>query len=259
VNRTRQNIDLISRGVWIELIRKKDLYVLAMLIGVFGIGTLTSHFVGIEEPATATFLFNMGLTLSHLFAHSLVALLIIRQVPNDLENRSIYPILARPIRRAHYLLGKWWAAGISGALTYGLFVTWICLTVPRMEEFSRALFLQNLLLQISSLFLFSAAGLLLSLVLPKAVGLLILVTALLIYQPIIGLIRSLSSGGAWTALVNWFILLWPDFTKLNLTTRFTDGLDALPLPVFAGLLLQAVFFCLLCLSRSQACFERRSL
>lgn len=255
----RQQMDLVSRGVWIELIRKKDLYVLAMLIGVFGIGTFASRLVGIEEPETATFLFNMGLTLSHLFAHSLVALLIIRQVPNDLENRSIYPILARPIRRAHYLLGKWWAAGIGGALTYGLFVTWICLTVPRMEEFSHALFLQNLLLQICSLFLFSAAGLLLSLVLPKAVGLLILAAALLIYQPMTGLMRSMTSGGAWTAMVNWFLLLWPDFTKLNLTTRFTDGLDALPLPMFIGLLVHVAFFCLLCLSLSQACFERRSL
>ncbi|MDF3129693.1 hypothetical protein P0Y35_10850 [Kiritimatiellaeota bacterium B1221] len=259
MNRARQNIDLISRGVWIELIRRKDLYVLAMLMGIFGFATFTSNLVGINEPETATFLFNMGLTLCHLFAHILVAMLILRQLPTDLESRSLYPILARPVSRRHYLLGKWWAAGVGGVLTYVLFVSWIFLTVPRMEDFSAMLFLQTFLLQVGSLFLFSAAGLLLSLIFPRAVGLLILAGAILIYQPVTGLLRSVSSGELASGLMNWWILLWPDFTKLNLTTRFTDGLQALSLPVFVGLLGQVFFFTLLCLHLSQSCFERRAL
>jgi len=94
-------ITTVGKGVIIELIRRKDLYVLGMLMVVFCIGAVSARAAGIKEAATGTFLLNLGMTLSYIFAHLLTLVLAVRQVPSEIENRTIYPILARPVTRSH--------------------------------------------------------------------------------------------------------------------------------------------------------------
>lgn len=70
---------------------------------------------------------DFGLTLITYFGVGMTLLLASSSIPKDLENRSIYPILARPINRLEYILGHLMAILLLIALS--LLILGSCLTV----------------------------------------------------------------------------------------------------------------------------------
>ena len=122
---------ILVRGVLIELVRRKDIYVLLMLMGLWAIGVISVGMVGIENTATAAFLLNMGLMLVHLAAHTLTLLLAVRQIPDEIENRTLQPVLARPVDRSTFLLGKWAACTLCGLICAGIFFPLAWLPAPK--------------------------------------------------------------------------------------------------------------------------------
>jgi ABC-type transport system involved in multi-copper enzyme maturation permease subunit len=54
---------------------------------------------------------DFGLTLITYFGIGMAILLASSSVPRDLENRSLYPILARPVRRSQYILAHFLSLG----------------------------------------------------------------------------------------------------------------------------------------------------
>jgi len=252
-------IQLVARGVYIEMLRKKDAWVLALFILVFCIGAAAARMVGIENPATGTFLLNLGLTLAYLFAHGLTLMLSVRQIPDDLEHRTIFPMLARPVSRGQFLTGKWVACASSGFATYLIFALLVWFTTPKMEPYETGLFLQNLWLQMGSLSMLAALAILGSLLMPKAMVAVLLGAWVFIGHLFKTFICSAVPDGAAREVVTWGINCLPDFSKLNLTTRYSDGIDVLQLEVFVGLIAHALFFCFTALSLGYRVFNRRVL
>jgi len=255
----RSPVGWIARGVLIELIRRKDVYVLGLLMMVFSMGALLVRFSGTLKPATGTFLLNLGLSLAHLFAHALTLLLAVRQIPSEMENRTLYPILARPVTRGEVIFGKWLACVGSGFLAYGLFFLMVWGTVPRLEAYSASLLGQTVVLQGTSLALTAAWAVLLSFWVPRGVALLILAGLVLVGNTLAGFVRSVFSGRAPAPVADWLLLYLPDFAKLNVTTRYTDGMSAIPPGMFAGLLVYGAMFTGVGLALSCLIFRRRSL
>ncbi len=217
----RTAIRIIGRGVWIELLRRQDLYVCGMLMVLFLLGVAVVRIVGIEAPATGTFMLNMGLSLSTMTAHILTLLLAVRQFPTEIENRTLYPLLARPVRRADIVLAKWFAVGCCGVAVYAVLagVAWI--SVPKLEGYASGLLLQMLLLQLVSLFLLSGLAIALSLVVPRGIALL---AGGSLYFAGATLRRLVGRGDGVRPVLAAYI---PDFGMLDLTTRYTDGVAAL--------------------------------
>lgn len=98
-------IRALARGVVLESIRRKDLWVVAILgflilasagaLGLFGIK-------GLE-----LFVKDLAVTVLGLFSMILAVVTSCRILPDEIRNRTLYPLLARPISRLDLLVGKY--------------------------------------------------------------------------------------------------------------------------------------------------------
>ena len=109
---------LIGRGVGYELLRRKDFFVLLILMGLFLMGVWLTHLVGIDNKATATFLYNLGLMFAYACSHLMVLLVGFRQIPEEIERRTLHTLLAKPISRASVVMGKFGASVFCGWVTF---------------------------------------------------------------------------------------------------------------------------------------------
>lgn len=249
-----RSVQLVGRGVFIELLRRKDLYVLAFFMCLFLLGVGVVQVVGIENAATATFLLNLGLTLAYFSAHVLTLLLTARQMPDEVDNRTLYPLLAKPLERRHLLAGKWAAATASGTLVYlALFLVAWGFT-PRHGAHSAGCLLQMLMLQPLSIAMLAAFALCGSLFMPRAVNLVLLLALFLGGSTVSGLLR-VRIGTAF----EWILVYLPNFSNLNLTIRYTDGIVPLGVMELVSIMAYGLVFTALALSLAAWRFERRAL
>ncbi len=92
------------RNVLLEYSAKKDLYVLffVMVLVIFLTGYLTVFNLDTE----AKILKDIPLFFMPIFSLLVGVLTIYGQVNNEIKNRTLYPLLAKPISKAEFLLGK---------------------------------------------------------------------------------------------------------------------------------------------------------
>jgi ABC-2 type transport system permease protein len=105
-------VALIARNTFREATRDRVLtgVITAGAILIVGMQPLTSLALGEAQRLTV----DLGLTGISLFGLLVVLLVGTNLVAKEIERRTIFNLLSRPIGRPAYLLGKWW--GLSGAL-----------------------------------------------------------------------------------------------------------------------------------------------
>ena len=249
---------LIARAVWIELSRKRGVYVAVLLMALFVVGAVSARIVGVDKPSVGTFLLNLGLSLSYYAAHILTLLLAAGQLPNEIENRTLYPLLAKPVSRGVVLFGKWAACSLAGCAVFialGL-VAWIA--APKMEAYDSAMLLQMLAAMPLSIALLAALSILFSLVWSRGVALVLLALIFVAGNQIARfLARALPPVIRGAA--DWIGGYVPNFSNLNLITRYTDGIGPLANSQLGGLLLYSLIFLSASLALSSRMFDRRPL
>ena len=109
----------LAAVVWMETLRRKDLYVLLILllallavltsVNVFGLG------------AVARYMLDVGLLFAWLFSIVLATGVAARQLPHEEARGTIYPLLAKPILRSELLVGKWVGVWTAAAAATGMF------------------------------------------------------------------------------------------------------------------------------------------
>jgi Cu-processing system permease protein len=112
----------VGRVMLIELLRRKDLYVLALLVLVLLGAAASIDFFGVE--GAAVYLRELATTLTVLFTVIITVAVVSRQVPREIERRTIVPILAKPLSRWQFLFGKY--LGAVACFTTALAVFWAC-------------------------------------------------------------------------------------------------------------------------------------
>ncbi len=237
----------IGRGAVLEMLRRKDLAVLGLFMTVYLLFLAAARFVGLETPAAGTFLLNLSLTLITLLAHVLTLLMAARQLPDELERRTLYPLMARPVQRAEILLGKGLASWGVGVSVFTVLLIPTLLLVPRMEPYMLSTLLQTLLLQPVALAMTASIALCLSLLFPRVLavflsGLLVFAAGMLVRFPLL----------AGTA--RWL----PDPGRLNLVLRYTDGIGPLPAADFLSLAVSGLLWSLLLMTAACRVFQERS-
>ncbi|NLG35753.1 MAG: ABC transporter permease subunit [Lentisphaerae bacterium] len=237
-----------AAGALLDIRRRRDASAAGILAGAFAAGLLAARRVGFETPAAATFFLNLGLALSVFLSQLAALLLAARQLPEEMENGTLYPLLARPVRRADVLLGKWLAAWAAGAALFAATVLPVLLLVPRLEAVFAGTLLQGLCLHGLSLGFISALGMAATLWLPRAPG--TLLAAALVF-----------GAGALLRLGGRFPLFYalPDPGRLNLVARYTDGIGPLPAGDFLLLAAYALLWTGLLLGGAIGSFRRRNL
>ena len=104
----------LARCVVLESLRRKDLWVVAILGFVILLASSTLGFFGFS--GLEIFAKDMAVTVLGMFSTIIAILTSSRLIPDEIKNRTLYPLLARPISRLDLLVGK-----LIGAVI----VTWI--------------------------------------------------------------------------------------------------------------------------------------
>ena len=112
----------IASTMIIELFRRKELYVLGLLVLVLIGAAAAIDFFGVE--GVEVYLRELVATLTLLFTVLIAVGVVSRQVPREIERRTIVPVLAKPITRWQFLFGKF--LGAVACFSTALAVFWIC-------------------------------------------------------------------------------------------------------------------------------------
>ena len=106
----------------IELLRRKDLYVLALLVLVLIGAAAAIDFFGVE--GIEVYVRELAATLTLLFTVIIAVAVVARQIPRETERKTLVPILAKPLTRWQFLFGKFLGAVVC--FTAALAVFWVC-------------------------------------------------------------------------------------------------------------------------------------
>ena len=106
-----------------ELYRRKDFYVLFVMTALITLimGSVTFF----NDPKIVRYVKEVCLLLIWLSALVIAIMTAARQIPSERENRTIFPLLAKPVTRNQVVLGKfggcWMASGIALVIFYLFF------------------------------------------------------------------------------------------------------------------------------------------
>jgi len=141
------NTALALSGVVIKVLyRRKDFYVLFVLTVVM---TLLAGAVNLfNESGVVRYIKEICMLLIWVSGLIIGITTTARQIPAERENRTIFPLLAKPVTRAHVIVGKflgcWLACGVALVVFYFFFGI---LTGAKEHEWPVLTFLQALWLQ----------------------------------------------------------------------------------------------------------------
>lgn len=150
----------LARGVLLESLRRKDLWVVAILgvlivlsagaLGFFGIG-------GLEVFAK-----DLAFSVLSLFATVLSVLTTCRLLPEEIKNRTLYPLLARPISRFDLLMGKLMGAVVTSWIGFLLLCSLTFVALLTFGVRPEAIHLQYILLKMMGIVVLCSVSLTLS-------------------------------------------------------------------------------------------------
>lgn len=110
----------LSNVVIKELYRRKDFYVLLFLTVLVTLVLAMGNFF--NDSQITGYLKEICLRLIWISALVMAVGMTARQIPAERENRTIFPLLAKPVTRAHVVAGKflgcWLASGIALIVFY---------------------------------------------------------------------------------------------------------------------------------------------
>jgi ABC-type transport system involved in multi-copper enzyme maturation permease subunit len=113
-------VTAIARVVLLEMVRRKDFYVLFILTALLTVILGAMNFF--NEAGIVRYLKEVCLLLVWLASLVFAVLPAARQLPAERESRTIFPLLAKPVTRAQVILGKflgcWLACGVALAVFY---------------------------------------------------------------------------------------------------------------------------------------------
>ncbi len=246
----------LVRASWLEALRRNELVVVGLLLGIYALAALVLRVIGFESAEAARLVRGLGLELGGLLSALLVILTVGRQLPAELELRTIHPLLAKPVARETLLLGKALAGWLLGVAALVMFVGATMAITPAAADQSLLVLAAALVLKALALAMLTALTMLLVIALPPALAMLLAAVLALWGHFLANLIVQMAGGARWAG---WAAGLIPDFNMLDLMQRYTDGGPLPAAVVLAGLLVYGLaWLCLLGWAAAQS-FRRMPL
>ncbi len=135
------NVRVIAANVFKEALRRKDIYVVAVLsLVIIGASAILNFWGarGLEK-----FLTDISLTVIFLFSTIIAVVVAARQIPSEMEARTLYPLLAKPVSRVEFIFGKFLGAYGIAVASMALFLAEFFLALVFMAHGSiNLLFMQ---------------------------------------------------------------------------------------------------------------------
>ena len=153
---------LIAKSVLIEAVRRKEIYAIVLVAVCVILATGTVRFFGFQTMSK--FYREISLKIMDLATALTVIILAARQLPREFENRTIYPLLAKPVGRSTFLAGKFLGALLAGLFCYSIFILLFLGGMYYLKAgLSWGLFLQAVYLQVLALTVVASLAFMLSL------------------------------------------------------------------------------------------------
>jgi len=253
---------LIARSVLIEAVRRKEIYAI-VLLSVLLIGAVgTTRFFELE--GIGKFFREIALKVMSVATSLTVIVLAARQLPREFETRTIYPLLAKPISRGEFLLGK--LLGVMGA---GLFCFGIFMIIFVLGSWSLGtpihwpIFLQYLYVQTLGMLVLATLAFLLSLLTNLDAAITIATLFFMLGSILLNAITFLHSGADKATIIILKILLYglPQMTLFDLSGKVVhqEAWGAIDSATILSLTLYAFTFAAIYFAISLALFRRRPL
>ena len=253
---------LIARTVLLEAVRRKEIYAIVLIACALIVAAGSTRFFSIAS--LDKFYREVAMQIMNLATALTVVVLAARQLPREFDKRTIYPLLAKPVNRITFLLGKYLGVVLAGAFCYGLFLAFYLVGVWQLHaSMDWGLFFQCIYLQMLALCILAALAFALSLLFNIDAA--ITISALLFglgqtftmaLDYIYDYVPPLAQSGL--LFVNFAV---PQFTLFDLTAKLvhSDVWDPIPGWVVWTLSAYALAFMLLYLGAAYAMFRRRSI
>ncbi len=116
-----RSVWLIAKSVLIEAVRRREIYAVVVIACLLIGAVMATDFFGLR--GLTKFYREVALHVMSVASAFTVMVLAARQLPREFEKRTIYVLLARPVGRLHFLLGKLLGVMIAGLFSFLLFMT----------------------------------------------------------------------------------------------------------------------------------------
>jgi ABC-type transport system involved in multi-copper enzyme maturation permease subunit len=154
-------IGTIAHTVWLEMLRKKDLYVLLILLGALLATLVSLDIFGLG--GVVRYVKDVGYLTAWVFAWILAVGISTQQLTTEETRGTIFPLLAKPVNRLEVIVGKWLGTWTITCAATGCFYVLVTLIVAAKGGATHgATILQGYILHCTALAMITATGILFS-------------------------------------------------------------------------------------------------
>lgn len=255
-------IALIARTVLLEAVRRKEIYVVVLLAMLMIGAVMTINFFDLE--GLNKFYREVALSVMSLATALAVIVLSARQLPREFESRTIFPLLAKPVTRLSFLLGKLAGVMLAAGFCFAMFmVIYVIGTWLMGGIIPWGLFLQYVYLQMIMMLILATLGFWLSMLMnldaAVTIGVLFYAAAATLMSMTSYLYDYMDRAGQVVLTALTFLIPQLTLFDLSAKTIHAEAWDPLSLSIMAQLTLYGVCFAACYLSFAAWCFRRRPL
>lgn len=252
-------IGVIARNVFLEVIRDRILYLVALfaLLMVAATVLLPEVSAGAQDKITL----DLGLATIHLLSVVVAVFVGTGLVNKEIEKRTVLVLIAKPVSRLEFILGK--HLGLSAVLAVLVFLlTAIFLMVLSFSGigYPPASILLAILFMFLEVVLLTAVAILFGVFTSSLLATLLTFAVYLVghlSQDIVAL-GNLSQSPGLQRLTHGLYLVLPDLERLNLKNEAIYGMQLMPTGIeLASHLLYALLYTTLMLAIAVGVFARR--
>ncbi|MBL7073387.1 MAG: ABC transporter permease subunit [Candidatus Omnitrophica bacterium] len=243
-----------------EFIRRKDFYVLLILFCVLLTISSMQNFFQIEN--VSRYVRDVGYSLTVFFSFLIAVTVSAGQLPREIENKTVYPLLAKPISRRMVVFSKFCASAAVSVLSFLLFfIAFLAFDVMKTGGLNPLLFAQAAIFGTLFLCMVCAFVIFLSTFMTFAAN---ITVSILTYLFITGFSDSLRDFSIYTkgaaAICSEIVYyLIPHFDFFNIRIRLTHEWGTLPLWVIASVGAYTVTYSFFLLYFAGVIFGRKKL
>ena len=243
----------------LESFRRKDPYVFLILTFLLVIGAGTFSHFGAE--GLGKFVKDIGFSVTNVLAAVICVIAAARQLPTEIQNRTLYPLLAKPISRSSVLFGKFVGVGVMATVVVILFSLELFILFKFLGLPVGTAFLQAVYLRILSMWFIAAMTLFLSLTMTQGanvtVALLLCIAMSTFSNTLLAVTTELE--GIWLKAFMAFYWLLPHLELFDLSKKEVHGWPPVPMWVLVSMTGYALIYSTIFLALGCRRFKRLSL
>lgn len=237
-----------------EIFRKKDFYVLAALLIALMCYLVNITFFGIGRMHR--FLVEIGLSLVFLFSIILSVPFAAKLMIDERKNKTIYPLLAKPISRLHVILGKFLGSLYASIGCFTIFFTLFSVfSLYKQGLNSLAMYLQVYLAGALMLIMLNALAVCLSIFFTYSTSITLGFMIFFLMNWFGALLRPGLDKIPYLGTFIYYLL--PHFEFFDLRRRLVHGWALVPLDIFVFLVIYCCLYTGLLLFASYDTFKKK--